>query len=122
MAEHKLTVGQNGSMVVIVLDGRAVEVPHAVADAFCRALRSKVKEAEEYARAESGELIMDGAILFRAGVPVGLTSNPKIQAEIEKEAVGNRNLRRYMPGGIKSEERVGTPTITQSSSSKGTSR
>lgn len=76
------------------------------------ALLEKASMAEEHARAN--EIILDSAILLRAGVPIGLSSNPKIQAEARKEAVWNRDLRRYMRGGgIASGEQFGAPTITQ---------
>lgn len=57
------------------------------------------------------KLILDAAILHRSGAPFGLSNSPKINAEAKKEATGNRELRRFMPDGIKSAEVLGTPTV-----------
>jgi hypothetical protein len=56
-------------------------------------------------------LTFDSAILHRSGARFGLTDNPLIKAEAKKEAVHNRDLRRFMPDGIKSAEVIGAPTV-----------
>lgn len=106
-----LDVRLDGSDVVVLSEGRlALRVPAGeVADALARAIVIQSRKGEEIAKAES--IAFDQAILLRAGVPVGLTSHPKVQEEAAKEAAWNRDLRRYMPGGVKSQEQFGTPAI-----------
>lgn len=110
----RANIRQDGSQVILALNGIETALPYGAALAIAKALREKGQLAEEHARAISGELITDQAILQRAGMPFGLTSHPKIQAEAMKEAVSNRDLRRYMPGGIKSQRMIGTPTVIPS--------
>jgi hypothetical protein len=74
-----------------------------------RALQAKARDAEEIAKAS--DIAFDQAILIRAGVPFGFSSDQKIQDEAAKEAAWNTDLRRYMPGGIKSEEQFGRPAV-----------
>lgn len=80
------------------------------AKALAQALTVQANRAEEWAKAE--RVAMDAAILLRSGAPFGITDHPAIQAEAAKEAAWNRDLRRWMPGGVKSEEAVGTPMFT----------
>lgn len=99
-----------GTRVLLVSDGRAVlNVPWEAALGIGKAMVAAARKAEETAKA--AEIIMDQAILTRAGAPIGLSNNPAIQKEAGKEAAWNRDLRRYMPGGVKSEEVFGTPTL-----------
>jgi hypothetical protein len=49
-------------------------------------------------------------------MPFGLTDNPVAQAEVAKEAAWNRELRRALPGGVRSSEVVGTPTVIRNPS------
>jgi len=76
-----------------------------------KAIHTVSKFAEEFENAH--KIIDDGALLLRAGVPIGLTNNPKMQDEIAIEAAWNRDLRRYIRPmqGIKSEEMFGVPEI-----------
>ena len=74
-----------------------------------RALIIKAREAEEQDKA--AQIAFDAAILLRAGANFGLTSDPRIQEEAKKESAWNSDLRRYMPGGVKSREIFGTPTV-----------
>ncbi len=85
-------------------------MPPEAARMLGRALLAAAAKAEEYAKANS--VILDSAILLRSGAPFGITSNPRILDEARKEAQSNRMLRRYMPGGIKSKEQFGSPTVT----------
>lgn len=101
--------GLQGSLIV---NGREVfAAPPAVLRAVAARLHQAALALEELAGARSGKLITDEAILLRAGVPLSLTGHPAIRAEAEKEAVSNRDLRRYMPGGVKSEEHVPPPAV-----------
>jgi hypothetical protein len=65
--------------------------------------------AEEHAKAEA--IALDTAILYRSGAPFGLSNHPAIVDEAKKEAAWNTELRRCMPGGVKSEEAFGTPDV-----------
>lgn len=95
----------------ITTDGRSVvlQLEGKVAESLGRALVSQGKLADEWAQAE--RVAMDSAILLRAGANFGLSNNAKILAEAVKEAAWNFDLRRYMPGGVKSSEAFGTPSI-----------
>ena len=58
--------------------------------------------------------IFDQAILRRAGAPIGLNANPKVEVEAAKESQWNRDLRRFQKPGvkpIKSTEVFGLPKI-----------
>lgn len=96
-------------MILLQLAGRCLLFPRPLAAHLWRALVAKARQAEEQAKAES--IAADAAILFRSGAPFGLSNDPKIQDEAIKEAAWNRDLRRFMPGGIKSTEVIGVPTI-----------
>ena len=101
---------QNGASVLILADGKLVtEVPCDAALQAANALHSVAKNAEEWSQAE--RIAMDQALLLRTGAPIGFSSNPKIIDESIKQAAWNRDLRRYLPGGIKSREVFGRPSI-----------
>lgn len=104
-------VRQEGGRVLVIQDGRAIlDVPcGAVADAIARAILAKSREGEELQHAE--RIAFDSALLLRKGIPLGLSNHPKIKEEARKEAQSNRDLRRYLPGGIKSKEQFGTPAV-----------
>lgn len=91
------------------LTDRTYFFPLELAKAFRDALVAKAREAEEQEMAP--QIVRDAAILARAGVPIGLSNDPKIQAEAMKEAHWNTELRRAMPGGVKSEAILGTPSV-----------
>lgn len=102
----------DGDKVVVSFNQRLFLVlGHQAAADVAKALAQCAKQAEEHAKA--GRIITDSAILMRAGFPFSLSNNEKILAEAAKEAAWNRDLRRFMPGGVKSEEVVGTPTLIQ---------
>jgi hypothetical protein len=102
-------VGQQAHHVVLEIDGHATDMPWEAAKQLGRALLTMAGKAEEYAK--HAEIAFDQAILLRSGAPFGLTNNPDIQHEAAVEAASNRQLRRQMPGGIKSREALGTPTV-----------
>jgi hypothetical protein len=92
----------------MTIDGISTVLPWEAALEVAQGLRAKAKQAEEEQKALG--IIADHAILLRAGVPMGLTSRPDMIQEVVKEALYNRDLRRYMPS-IRSKEVFGTPTI-----------
>jgi hypothetical protein len=107
---ERISVQQDGNQVLLVKDGTLlVRLPWEAAQVLAKAIQIQAGKAEEIARAE--QIIFDDAILLRAGAPVGLSSNPIILDQAAKEAAWNSKLRRYMPGGIKSKEKFGTPRI-----------
>ena len=73
------------------------------------AMKSQARRLEELEAFEG--VVFDQAILQRTGMPFGLTSNPKLQAEAGKEAAWNSELRRYIPGGRLRQRQVGTPGV-----------
>lgn len=104
-----VAIRQQGEMLLVIGNGKLLfDMTADISDKILSALYSQSRACEEWEKAE--KIALDNAILFRAGAPFGLTNDPKIQEESIKEAVHNRNLRRWMPS-IKSEEAVGTPTI-----------
>lgn len=111
---REITARQEGPKVLLIVKGFSVrdvvaELPWNVALDVARAIYEKAKDAEEVANAEG--IVFDQALLIRMGARIGFSSHPGIQAEAAKEAVGNRELRRYLPGGVKSQEQFGRPTI-----------
>ena len=110
--KQNLRIRQHYGRVQFVLDGKLVcEMPWQSALETCGALRSAAKTAEEWDKAE--RVAADQALLIRAGAPIGLTNHPAIRDEAAKVAAWDRDLRRYLPGGVKSQEHVGTPTVTR---------
>ena len=93
------------------IGARTYFFPLALAVAFADTLVAKARECDEQEHAP--QVALDNAILLRGGVPIGLSNDPKIQEETVKEAVHNRDLRRYMPGGVKSTVLLGTPAIVK---------
>lgn len=74
-----------------------------------RFLHSGKLALEELIHAE--RIVMDSAILMRSGAPFSLSDHPVLKDEARKEAAWNSDLRRHMPGGVKSGEVFGLPKI-----------
>jgi len=76
------------------------------------ALLSLAKQIENDADPE--KQMLDQAVLFRAGAPIALNTNPKLLDAAFTEAQHNRALRRYMPHakGIASKAVVGVPVVS----------
>lgn len=107
---HKTIISQDGTRVAIMVDGSYLgALPWQAALELARAIITQAKRAEEWDKALS--IAQDQALLLRAGVPIGLTDHPAIQAEAEKLAAWDRDLRRYLPGGVRSAEVIGTPSV-----------
>lgn len=64
---------------------------------------------EELEQAE--RIARDSAILLRAGANFGLSNDPRILDAAKNAAAWDSELRRCMPGGVKSEEAFGTPAL-----------
>lgn len=106
----------NADTLLVIKNGKAIDemTPEAML-ALAQAMIQQANRAIETRPKEAEKLALDNAILLRAGAGnvLGLTDNPKIKEMAAKEAVSNRDLRRYMPGGVKSQEQVGTPGIVK---------
>jgi len=101
---------QHEDRVLLLIDGNLIaDMPWDKMLEFCAAGQVVAKKAEEWAKAT--RLVADSALLIRTGAPFGLTNHPLILGEAVKEAVTNRDLRRYLRGGVKSQEVFGTPTV-----------
>lgn len=103
----------NADTVLIIRDGVTIDQmtpEQMIANAQVmiqqarRALEMRPKNAEAMAK--------DAGLLLRAGLPFGLTSNPKILDMARVEAESNRELRRAMPGGIKGTTQFGRPGVS----------
>ena len=100
---------QEEDRVIFVIDGKATYMPWEVAISLGRALIGQGRLAEEHQKAE--QIIDDNAILLRSGFPVGLSNNKDIIDETIKEAVSNPELRRFIPGGVRSKSIAHPPTV-----------
>lgn len=106
----QITVRQEGPKVLLLSGGILIaEMPWEAADQLAKALLAKARQAEELQKAE--QIALDQAVLLRGGFPFGLTRHRAIMSEALKQALWNTQLRRYMPGGVKSQEVFGTPAI-----------
>ena len=84
-------------------------MPWEAALELAAALQAKAKLAEEYAKAE--DVARDQAILMRAGAPIGITNIPGVLDLAKQIATSDRDLRRFMPNNIKTEEKFGSPVV-----------
>lgn len=110
MGRQEVTIRQEGPKVLLLIDGRAVlDMPWDAAIEVGRAFIEQARKAEEVTKALS--IAGDQALLIRLGVPIGLTSHPSIQAEAAELAQSDPELRRYLPGGVKSKEVFGEPRV-----------
>lgn len=107
-----VTIRCEGDKVLLLSGGILIAEMHwQKADELADLLHRKARQAEEQAKAE--RIINDSAILVRAGVSFTLSNRPDILKEAAKEAAWNRDLRRFMPGGVKSKEVFGLPSIVR---------
>lgn len=110
ITRREITVRQDEDHVLLIVNGRDVlNVPWDAALEISKAMHQQAKKAEEIAKVAA--VVKDHAILVRAGWPIGLAVDPRVRKEAEKAAVNDSDLRRYMPGGVKSQESVGTPGV-----------
>jgi hypothetical protein len=104
--------------VVFQLNARDwIQLDKVTAVQVARALTQLALRADELAQAE--RIALDSAVLLRAGSNFALSSDPKIIDAARSEAAWNGALRRFMPGGVKSEEAFGTPTVVLHPQPKG---
>ncbi len=123
MNENKLQIRytDNGK-VVYIYNGRVAfggPLPLEQADQIAKESTRCARKAEEIRKAS--EIVYDNALMQRGGAPIGLSDHPKIKDETIKEALWNRELRRYLPyqknveglGNIKSRGAVGAPSLVK---------
>jgi hypothetical protein len=95
------TVRREGSRVMLIKDGATLlDLPWDAAKELAKVMRLQAARAEQTANVEA--VIADQAVLIRKGFPISLTPNPEVFKEAGNEAAHNRDLRRYVPGGVPS--------------------
>jgi len=108
----------DGDRVIVEISGQKPKsIPWEHADEIANALRTNARICEQYEKAN--QVIHDAAIMARTGLPIGFTSDPKMQDEARKESMYNREIRRSnLPkiGSIPGQEVFGTPAITNTPS------
>lgn len=109
---ERITMRTHGPRIFVLLDSRqGFECGAPEALQLWEQFKRCARMAEERDAVES--VIYDHALLTRSGAPFGLSDNPAVQSEVGKEAAWNRELRRALPGGVRSAEVVGTPTLVR---------
>lgn len=99
-----------GDRVIGEFDGRVVfDCGWADALAIAEAIRTQAKQAEAHAMRD--RIIADQAVLMRVGARVGLTGDRAMLREARQKAAWDRTLRRFLPGGVKSQSIVGSPSV-----------
>lgn len=110
----RATVRHDGSALILLFESAhhrgGMQLNAKGAQTIWTTLRAQAALAEEWDKAE--QIARDQAILFRGGAPFGLTSHPLIQKEAAGLARDDRDLRRFIRGGIKSERMIGAPVIS----------
>lgn len=105
----KISVGVDGNKVLLTINGNTEVIPWEAADDIAKALIVKARQAEEEEKALL--IVEDNALLLRVGVPIGLSNRTDIQQESAFAAQYDEKLRKYFPGGVKSTEIFGTPSV-----------
>jgi hypothetical protein len=86
-----------------------LDLPWQAAKKLSRVVRRQAAVAEQNAKVV--RVISDQALLIRKGFPIALTPRPDVFKEAGNEAAHNRDLRRFIPGGIPSGVVFGFPTL-----------
>lgn len=111
-----VTIRREGPDVVLLdQQGRLVmRLPWGAALRLGQAITTQARRIQETADPLTRKrVVADQALLNRIGVPIGLINDPALKDEAMHEAAWNSDLRRYLPGGIRTQEAVGTPAIIQ---------
>ncbi len=84
-----------GTSVQVIMDGNVVlDLTWQSALQLAKAMHTVAKKAEELENVE--KVILDQAILMRAGTGIGLVTNPTMAKEAIKVAQFDKKLRRYI--------------------------
>lgn len=95
--------------VLVIVDGRLrLSMEKSVMRDIGKATRAQCRLAEEEAVAD--RVARDGAICLRAGMPWGMTDNPKIKDMIVGEATSNPTIRKALPG-MCDHKLLGAPVV-----------
>lgn len=107
----RTTVRCDGHELILIFEPsrHLVKWPIAEWTKISEALHAQAVRVEEWEKAE--QIARDHAIMLRAGTGLGLTDHPVIQDEAKKLAVDDRDIRRFMPGGVRAREQFGVPKV-----------
>ena len=106
----KVTVRHEGIRVLLIRDGLTLlDLPWDAALELSKAFRIQAARAEQTAK--TAQVIADQALLIRKGLPISLTPNPAVFKEAGNEAAHNRDLRRFIPGGVPDKVEFGFPRL-----------
>lgn len=110
MTRQEFTIRQEGTCVQLIVNGKLIaDMPWDKADEIAKAIGIQARKAEEIAKRD--QVMFDHAIMLRLGTGIGLANDPYLRREAARIAQWDSKLRNYLPGGVKSEENFGTPTI-----------
>lgn len=111
IVRQEVKIRHEGTRVLVLQGGVALfDMPWEAALELSAAITAQARLAEE--RAKIHEVARDQAILMRAGSPIGILNTPGGMDLAKQIATGDRDLRRFMPNHIKTEEKFGSPTVT----------
>jgi ligand-binding sensor domain-containing protein len=113
---EEVRIKQDGFNVILVSSkGASIILPWKAAIEVARGMVAQARYIES--KINAPQIINDQAFLTRLGIPLGLTNNPAMKREAQKEAYYNPELRKTITGnkvkGIESMEAVGTPGLIQ---------
>jgi len=100
------TVRRDGERVLVIKDGvTLLDLPWDAARDLGKAMRLQSARAEQTAKVV--QVIADQALLIRKGFPIALTPDPAVFKAAGNEAAHDRDLRRFVPGGVPSGVKFG---------------
>jgi len=111
---ESVDIKRDGSNVVMVTgSGKVAFNTHwKHAERIARAILEQCRRIEQHE--EMPRTIADQALLTRLGAGFGLLPqgvSPAVEAEVAREAQHNSDLRKYLPGRVKSQELVYAPSV-----------
>jgi hypothetical protein len=106
MSIAQFTVKWEGDRVIVIRNGELVHDVHwQAALEIAAAMIAQARKAEEWANKD--RIVIDQAILVRAGSSLPLATHPKIQAEALQQSRWNSMLRRFMPNPKPMPDKIG---------------
>lgn len=109
---QKITFQQSADRVVVIKDGSLVmDLEWNGALEFGQAMIAQARRAEEWANRD--HIVIDQAIVTRAGLSLPVATHPKIQAEALKQSRWNSMLRRFMPVKKELPEKIGRLMVSR---------
>ena len=95
----QISIQQDMSRVLLIVDGqRTLDMTWQQCLELGRALMYQARKAEEIEKVD--QVVMDQAILMRAGFPMRMATNEHMLKLAGNEAAWNSDLRRRMPNNI----------------------